>query len=199
MGSMTALTLDLSSLTRLTDERFEQLCRDNPEMRLERTATGELVAMAPAGSDSGRLNLSLSAQLWIWNQRAQTGVVFDSSAGFTLPNSAIRAPDAAWIRQARWDQLSPEQKQKFAPICPDFVLELLSPSDTLLEIQNKMVEYRDNGAELGWLIDPKIQRVEIYRPQSSVEILNDPVALQGDLLLPGFVLDLTMIWGSAGQ
>ncbi len=195
---MTALTLDLSSITRLTDEQFEQLCRDNRDMRLERTATGELVAMVPASSDSGRLNLNLSAQLWIWNQNAQTGVVFDSSAGFTLPNSAIRAPDAAWIRQERWDQLSPEQKRKFAPICPDFLLELLSPSDTLTEIQNKMVEYRDNGAELGWLIDPETCRVEIYRPQRPVEILNAPTSLDGDPLLPGCVLDLTSIWGSEG-
>jgi len=128
------ITLKLKPLLTLSDEAFEQLCHHNPETRLERTATGELIAMAPTGSESGYFNASLIAQLWLWNQQTQLGVVFDSAAGFTLPNGAIRSPDVSWIRQDRWDTLTPKQKRKFAPVCPDFVLELLSPTDELTDI-----------------------------------------------------------------
>ncbi len=191
---MTAITLNFKSLITLTDEVFAQLCRSNPEMRLERTASGELIAMAPAGSESGYYNLHLSAQLWLWNEQTQAGVAFDSSAGFTLPNGAIRSPDAAWIRQERWDQLTPEQKRQFAPVCPDFVLELLSPSDSLTMIQAKLIEYLANGAQLGWLVDPGRQQVIIYRLGQAVELLNQPEMIFGEAVLPGFTLRLNSLW-----
>jgi Uma2 family endonuclease len=191
---MTAITLNLKPFLVLDNEAFEQLCHFNPEMRLERASTGELIAMVPVGSESGYYNLSLSAQLWLWNQQTQLGVTFDSSAGFTLPNGAIRSPDASWIEQARWDRLTPQQKRKFAPICPDFVLELMSPSDELAVIQGKLEEYRDNGAQLGWLIAPEIQQVYIYRPDQPVQVLDRPNVLSGEEVLPGLVLNLETLW-----
>ncbi|MCJ2544660.1 Uma2 family endonuclease [Thermostichus vulcanus] len=189
------IALNLHPALTLTDEAFEQLCRSNPNLRLERTAQGELIAMAPAGSESGRQNLSLSAQLWYWNQQAKLGVTFDSSAGFTLPNGAIRSPDAAWIEKTRWERLSSEQRRKFAPICPDFVLELKSPSDELSTLQAKLQEYIDNGAQLGWLIDPELQQVHVYHPGQTVQVYSRPDTLPGDPVLPNFVMDFTLIWG----
>jgi len=165
------IALNLRPTLQLTDAAFAQLCASNPDLRLERTAQGELIAMAPAGSDSGRQNSTLSGQLWYWNHQTRLGVTFDSSAGFTLPNSAIRSPDAAWIAQSRWDALTPEQRRTFAPICPDFVIELNSPSDTLPPLQAKLTEYIANGAQLGWLIDPETQQVHCYRPNHPPEIL----------------------------
>lgn len=191
---MTTITLNLKPLFTLDDEAFEQLCHHNPEMRLERASTGELVAMVPVGSESGYFNLNLSGQLWLWNQQSQLGVAFDSSAGFTLPNRAIRSPDASWIYQARWDQLTSQQKRKFAPICPDFVLELMSPSDDLAAIQGKLEEYRENGAGLGWLIDPESQQVHIYRSNQPTQILEHPNTLSGEEVLPGFTMSLVAIW-----
>ncbi len=188
------IALNLRPTLQLTDEVFEQLCRQNPDLRLERTAQGELIAMAPAGSESSRQNLSLSAQLWQWNQQTKLGVTFDSSAGFTLPNGAIRSPDAAWIAQARWDALTPAQRRRFAPLCPDFVLELQSPSDDLATLQAKLQEYIANGAQLGWLIAIEPQRVYAYRPGQPVQIWERPVRLAGDPVLPNFVMDLTPIW-----
>ena len=131
---MTALTLNLHSAIELTDERFEQICQSNRDLRFERTSTGELVVMSPAGSDAGRQNCEVSGQLWLWNRQVCLGVIFDSSAGFTLPNGAIRSPDASWIKQERWDTLNASQKRKFAPICPDFVIELCSKSDRLIKV-----------------------------------------------------------------
>ncbi|KJH73417.1 Uma2 family endonuclease [Aliterella atlantica] len=191
---MTALTLDLNSTMELTDERFEQICHSNRDLRFERSAKGELVVMSPAGSDTGRQNWGLAGQLWIWNQRTRLGVGFDSSAGFTLPNGAIRSPDLSWIKQERWDTLSQAQKRKFAPICPDFVVELCSPSDRLTDVQSKMQEYLDNGTRLGWLIIPENRQVEIYRLNRDVEVLSNPVSLSGEDVLPGFELDLSEIW-----
>ncbi len=191
---MTALTLNLHSTIELTDERFEQICQSNRDLRFERTSTGELVVMSPAGSDTGRQNLGLSGQLWLWNRQVRLGVTFDSSAGFTLPNGAIRSPDASWIKQERWNSLNTAQKRKFAPICPDFVVELCSPSDRLIDVQIKMQEYLDNGAILGWLIDPETRQVEIYRPNQTVEIKNAPNSLSGEDILPGFELDLQELW-----
>lgn len=188
------LTLTLHPTLTLTDETFQQLCHHNPTLRLERTAQGELIAMTPAGSESGRQNLSLSAQLWYWNQSTQRGVTFDSSAGFTLPNGAIRSPDAAWIEKSRWEALTPEQRQKFAPICPDFVLELKSPSDDLATLHAKLEEYITNGARLGWLIDPSLKTVHCYRPNQAPELLQHPSSLSGNPVLPNFTLDLTLIW-----
>lgn len=191
---MTALTLNLHSAIELTDERFEQICQSNRDLRFERTSTGELVVMSPAGSDTGRQNLGLSGQLWLWNRQVRLGVSFDSSAGFTLPNGAIRSPDTSWIKQERWDTLNAAQKRKFAPICPDFVVELCSPSDRLVEVKAKMQEYLDNGSRLGWLIDPESKQVQIYRQNQTVEVQNVPNSLSGEDILPGFKLDLQEIW-----
>jgi Uma2 family endonuclease len=188
------ISLNLRPSLKLTDEVFEQLCRQNPELRLERTAQGELVAMAPVGSESSRQNLSLSAQLWQWNHQTQLGVAFDASAGFALPNGAIRSPDAAWVARERWQQLTPEQRRRFAPLCPDFVLELRSPSDDLATLQAKLQEYLENGSQLGWLIDPESQRVYVYRPGQPVQVLERPTSLEGDPVLPGFVADLNLVW-----
>ncbi len=146
--------------------------------------------MPPAGSDTGRQNCGLNGQLWLWNRQHRLGVGFDSSAGFTLPNGAIRSPDLSWIKQERWDTLSAAQKRKFAPICPDFVVELCSPSDRLTDVQTKMAEYLDNGTFLGWLINPETRTVEIYRPNQRVEVKNAPNSLTGKDILPGFELDL---------
>jgi Uma2 family endonuclease len=191
---MTALTLNLRPTLQLTDEEFEQLCRSNPELCLERAATGELIVMPPVGSESGFHNADLSGQLWLWNRQNQLGVTFDSSAGFTLPNGAIRSPDASWIEQSRWNALSAAQRRKFAPICPDFVIELKSPSDELGDLQTKMQEYIANGAQLGWLIDPETKEVEIYRPDRPVERLKNPTSLSGEDVLPGFTLNLQSIF-----
>lgn len=191
---MTALTLNLRSTMELTDERFEQICHSNQDLRFERSHKGELIVMPPTGSQTGRQNWGLAGQLWLWNRRDLLGVGFDSSAGFTLPNGAIRSPDLSWIKQERWDALSQSQKRKFAPICPDFVVELCSPGDRLADVQSKMQEYLDNGTRLGWLIVPETRQVEVYRLNRDVEILSNPVSLSGEDVLPGFELDLSDIW-----
>jgi Uma2 family endonuclease len=192
----TMVALKLRPTLQLTDAVFEQLCRQNPDLRLERTAQGELIAMAPAGSETGYQNLSLSAQLWQWNQQTKLGLTFDSSAGFTLPNSAIRSPDAAWITQSRWNALTPEQRRRFAPLCPDFVLELKSPSDELSTLQAKLQEYIDNGAKLGWLVDPDACQVYCYCPGQTLQVYDRPENLSGDPILPNFRMDFTLIWSS---
>ena len=189
------ITLDLRPDLTLTDQAFEQLCHSNPDLRLERTAQGELIAMAPSGSETGYYNSDISGQLWQWNRKLQRGITFDSSAGFTLPNGAIRSPDAAWIEKSRWQAIPAEQRRKFAPICPDFVIELKSPSDDLSVLQGKLEEYRDNGVRLGWLIDPENYQVFCYRPQRAVEIFDNPRNLSGEDILIGFVLDLQVVWG----
>lgn len=188
------IALNLRPTLNLTDEAFEQLCRSNPDLRLERTAQGELIAMAPAGSESGYRNADLLGQLWQWNRQMCLGFVFDSSAGFTLPNGAIRSPDASWIAQCRWESLTPEQRRKFAPLCPDFVLELKSPSDELSTLQAKLQEYMDNGAQLGWLIVPETQQVLVYHLGQDVRVLYRPHTVAGDPVLPGLAMDLTPIW-----
>jgi Uma2 family endonuclease len=191
---MTALTVNFNSIIKLTDEQFFQLCQDNETLRFERNATGELIIMPPAGGESGNRNAGLTAQLWIWNELNKLGKVFDSSTGFKLPNGAARSPDAAWVKLERWDALTQEQKIKFPPLCPDFVVELLSPSDSLKATQEKMQEYINNGACLGWLINHKLRQVEIYRQGQDVEVLENPVTLSGEDVLPGFVLNLESIW-----
>ncbi len=191
-------TLSLPSPLRLsinlTDEQFWQLCLLNRDYRFERTAKGELIVMPPTGSDTGRRNIKITTQLEIWNSQSKLGVAFDSSTGFKLPNGAERSPDASWVKKERWESLTAEQQAKFAPLCPDFVVELRSPSDSLQNLQEKMREYINNGAKLGWLIDRKNQQVEIYRPDRDVEILSSPQTLSGEDVLPGFVLELTEIW-----
>jgi Uma2 family endonuclease len=191
---MTALTVNFNSVIKLTDEQFYQLCQDNETIRFERTATGELIIMPPAGGETSNRNAGLTAQLWVWNEPTKLGKVFDSSGGFKLPNGADRSPDAAWVKLESWNALTPEQQTRFVPLCPDFVVELLSPSDSLTETQKKMKEYRDNGARLGWLINRKSTQVEIYRPGQDVEVLESPANLSGEDVLPGFVLNLEPIW-----
>ena len=191
---MTTLTLNLNPIIKLTDDQFFQLCQENENIRLERTAKGELIIMSPAGGETGNSNAGLTAQIWIWNESHKLGKVFDSSTGFKLPNGADRSPDASWVKLERWNALTPEQQKKFPPICPDFVVELMSPSDSLKETQDKMKEYRDNGAVLGWLINRKSRQVEIYRLNQEVEVLESPANVSGEDVLPGFILNLESIW-----
>ena len=160
---MTALTVNLNPIIKLTDEQFFQLCQVNENLRFERTATGELIIMSPAGGETGNRNGRLTQQLFNWADTNKLGIAFDSSTGFKLPNGADRSPDAAWLKLERWETLTSEQKEKIIPLCPDFVIELLSPSDTLKVAQEKMKEYRDNGTILGLLINRKSKQVEIYR------------------------------------
>ncbi|MGI2908778.1 Uma2 family endonuclease [Tolypothrix sp. VBCCA 56010] len=188
-----ALPSTLKLNINLTDEQYFQLCEKNRDYRFERTAEGELLIMPPTGSDTGRRNVKITTQLDIWNSQNNLGEVFDSSTGFTLPNGAKRSPDASWVKIERWNALTPEQQESFAPICPDFVIELRSRTDSLKELQDKMQEYIDNGANLGWLIDRKNKQVEIYRPGKEVEILENPAYLSGEDVLPGFVLNLMPI------
>ncbi|MGD2181410.1 Uma2 family endonuclease [Lusitaniella coriacea] len=192
-----ALTLPRAIALRITPEQFETLAHHNRDLRLERTHTGALIVNPPTGWESGKRNINLSANLYNWwESQGEPGEVFDSSTGFTLPNGAIRSPDASWVSQERWDALTSEQKRTFANICPDFVVELRSQSDTLKSLQDKMREYIENGAKLGWLLDPFNKRVEISRPNQSVEILENPAQLSGEDVLPGFVLNLNRIWGN---
>ncbi|CAA9386368.1 Protein of unknown function DUF820 [uncultured Microcoleus sp.] len=191
---MTAITLNLNSIIKLTSEQFYQLCEENPDLKLERNANGELIVMPPTGGETGKRNLTAGAQLWTWNEQTELGEAFDSSTGFTLPNKADRSPDASWVEKSRWSALTPEQKEKFIPLCPDFVLELVSPSDSLKKSQEKMQEYMENGCRLGWLINRKKREVEIYRPGQDVEVLQSPLTLSGENVLPGFVLNLQKIW-----
>lgn len=177
----------------LTDEQFFQMCQKNRDYRFERTASGEILIMSPTGSDTGKRNVKITTQLDIWNSETNLGEVFDSSTGFTLPNGAERSPDASWVKIERWNALTPEQQEKFVPICPDFLVELRSRTDSLKELQEKMQEYIENGAQLGWLIDRKNKRVEIYRSGKDVEILDNPVSLSGKNVLAGFVLHLEQI------
>jgi Uma2 family endonuclease len=177
----------------LTDEQFFQLCQNNRDLRFERTATGELIIMPPTGSETGDCNAELTYQLRGWSRQNKLGKSFDSSTGFKLPNAAERSPDASWVTMERWNALTQEEKQRFAPLCPDFVVELMSPSDSLEKTRTKMREYMDNGARLGWLINRQQRQVEIYRSNREVEILQNPQTLSGEDVLPGFVLDLAQI------
>jgi Uma2 family endonuclease len=175
---------------RASPKAFWRLCAANPDLRLERTAKGEVIVMPPAGSESGVRNSGLTARLWNWNDRTKLGVVLDSSGGFTLPNSAVKAADVSWISLERWNSVTAKERKKFAPICPDFVVELTSPSDDLGKTREKMREYLAQGVRLGWLLDPKSGLAEIYRPGQPVESLDRPATLSGEDVLPGFVLEL---------
>ncbi len=186
-------TINLKSI-QLTDEQFDQVCQDNPDLRLELTAHGELIIMPPTGLPTGNRNSRLTRRLDEWAEQDSTGLAFDSSTLFTLPNGAKRSPDASWIKRERYDQLTEKQKEGFAPICPDFVIELRSRTDRLTTLQEKMAEYIENGAQLGWLIDPIAKRVFIYRPDQPVESLDQPESLTGESVLAGFTLNLREIW-----
>lgn len=179
----------------VTGEQFETLALANPDLRLERTSQGELIVNPPAGGESGSRNLSISTQVGNWCElNEDLGEGFDSSTGFILPNGARRSPDASWVSRARWEALTAKERKGFVPLCPDFVVELRSASDSLSSLQAKMREYMDNGARLGWLIDPQNRQVEIYRQQAEVEILINPTELSGEDVLPGFVLNMRRVW-----
>lgn len=178
----------------VTHEQLVELAIANRDLQLERTVTGELIVMAPTGGTTGNRNLDIEGQLWLWNRQTRLGKTFNSSTGFHLPNGANRSPDAAWVVQDRWDALTPEQQEGFVPLCPDFVLELRSKNDNMKPLRAKMREYMENGACLGWLIDRKNKKVEIYRQGQSVEVIDNPVTLSGEDILPGFILDLTEVW-----
>jgi Uma2 family endonuclease len=190
---MDTLILDFQSIE-LTDEQFYQLCLNNRELRFERNAKGNLLIMSPTGGETGNRNIEIAYQLQAWSRQNKSGLAFDSSTGFKLPNGANRSPDASWIPLSKWNSLSLEQQQKFLPLCPDFVIELLSPSDKLEDTQHKMQEYLNNGTCLGWLINRKDKQVEIYRQGKDVEILNFPQNLLGENTLPGFNLNLDFVW-----
>ncbi|MBT9312417.1 Uma2 family endonuclease [Leptothoe kymatousa] len=191
---MTALTVNLESAITITDQQFYQLCRQNPDLKFERTVEGNLVILSPTGGETGNRNGRLIQQLFNWSDNNELDIVFDSSTGFKLPNGADRSPDAAWVALERWQALNPEQQEQFVPLCPDFVVELMSPSDALSKAQEKMAEYLENSLRLGWLINRKGRFVEIYRPNQPVEKLENPTQLSGETLLPGFNLKLSYIW-----
>lgn len=191
---MTAITVNFNSIIKLTDEQFFQLCQENRDLRFERNANGDLIIMSPTGGETSNRNAGLTAQIWIWNEQNKLGKVFDSSGGFKLPNGADRSPDASWVKLERWNALTTEERTKFIPLCPDFVVELLSPSDSLKATQEKMQEYRDNGTRFGLLINRKSRQVEIYRQGQEVEVLENPATLSGEDVLPRFVLNIESIW-----
>ena len=178
----------------ITDEYFNQLCALNPELKLETNNEGELIVMSPTGSETGRKNSDLNYQIQVWNRKYKLGVVFDSSTGFTFPSGAKRSPDVSWIALDRWNSLTSQEKKGFAPIAPDFVLELMSPTDDLLTVQAKMKEYMSNGVRLGWLINPEDRQVEIYCLGKAREILENPDNVANNDILPGLVIRLDTIW-----
>jgi Uma2 family endonuclease len=192
---MSAITLSLKPfIEKISDRDLEWLCRENPEARLETNAEGKLIVMSPTGSLTGDRNLEIAFQIKLWNKRTKLGKVFDSSTGFKLSNSAVRSPDVSWIAIDRWNSLTKEQQRKFAPIDPDFVVELMSPNDSLEEIQQKMQEYLFCGVRLGWLINPDAKEVEIYRQERDKQVLNNPTVLNGEDILPNLKVTLDDIF-----
>jgi Uma2 family endonuclease len=195
MPSTLSLELPTSTILHVTPEQFEELAAANPDLRLERTAQGELIVNPPTGGESGYRNVKISYFLVKWvEEEGGHSIPFDSSTGFIFPSGARRSPDASWVRQERWEALTPEQRRGFVPLCPDFVIELRSATDSLTKLQEKMQEYFNNGARLGWLIDPQNQRVEIYRLGQEIQVLEHPTELSGEDVLPGFILNLGRIW-----
>lgn len=194
-SSFLPIVLDFRAVTeKISDDEFESFCRRNPDVEFEMTKEGELVIMPPTGGRTGNRNFSLIGYFFNWIEKDQSGVGFDSSTVFKLPNGAKRSPDLAWIKNERWEVLTGDEQEKFPPICPDFVVELRSPSDSLKNLQNKMREYIENGARLGWLIDPLEKRVHVYLPDANVEILDNPKKVSGEPLLEGFVLNVKKLW-----
>ena len=178
-----------------TEEDYWQFCADHKDLRIEMTNEGHMIIMMPVGSEGSHRNLTLAVRFGTWAEADGTGIGFDSSGGFRLPNKAKRSPDVAWVKRERWEALSPKERKRFAPLCPDFVVELRSETDRLNKLQDKMQEYIDNGAQLGWLIDPIEKKVHVYRPDAPVEILDNPAEVFGDPLLSGFTLKLAGIIG----
>lgn len=193
------LVVDFSSFVgKVSDEQYLEFCRHNPELRIERTAQGDLIIMPPTGGKTGTQNFYITGEFSAWVKRDRGGKGFDSSTEFSLPNGAKRMPDVSWVKNERWYALSEEQKKQFPPLCPDFVIELSSPSDRVKNLQEKMDEYMANGAQLGWLIDPSEKRIYVYRPGLPVEVLSDPKQISGEPLLRGFTLDVQALW-AAGE
>ena len=189
------LVLQIPSSMQMTDEQFFEFCQVNRDLRIERNKFGELVIMPPTGSETGNRTGNISGQLWVWSEEDGTGITFSSSTGFKLSTGAERSPDASWIKLERWNSLSAEQQEKFAPICPDFVVELKSPSDNLQTLKEKMEEYMNEpGIQLGWLIDRKQRKVYIYRPGLPEECLDNPASVSGESVLPGFILNMSKVW-----
>lgn len=195
-GYPDGMELDLGGITRtFSDEEFLDFCSRHPDARIERESDGEIIIMAPAFTETGGMNSSLSALVWLWARNDRTGRSFESSTGFTLPNRALRSPDASWISNERWNALTDVERAGFSKISPDFVVELRSTTDRMSKLKSKMAEYIENGSSLGWLIDPIDRRVYVYRPNEEIEIHENPTELSGEPLLKGFVLNLTEIWG----
>ena len=191
------LELRLRPAVDLSREQFFQLCQLNRDVRIERNAEGSIALMPPTGGETGARSGRLFAAVFGWADEDGTGVAFDSSTGFELPNGAIRSPDVAWVPRARLARVPAKDKQRFLPLCPDFVVELLSPPDSLPVLRGKMEEYRENGARLGWLIDPRRRSVTVYRPGASAELFSQPTTVNGEGVVPGFVLNLGPIWEPA--
>jgi Uma2 family endonuclease len=189
-----AINID-AILKNFTDEDFFEMCRQNPDLRVEMSKEGNIIFMPPTGGKTSKHNFSLIVRLGVWAEKDGTGVGFESNALFVLPNGAKRSPDMSWVKLDRWNKLSEEDRESFPHICPDFVVELRSPSDSIKELKEKMEEYIENGAQLGWLIDPIHKKVYIYRPNAEVEELDNPASISGDPLLKGFVLDLKNYFG----
>ncbi len=182
------------SKLRMNDEEFFEFCQLNPELRIERTSEGDIIVMSPTGGKTGRRNAKLIVAFGRWAEKDGSGQFFDSSTEFILPNRAGRAPDLSWVRNERWNSLTSKEQEQFPPLCPDFVVELRSPTDRLKILMTKMEEYIANGAQLGWLIDPLERKVYIYRPGVAAEVLDDPKEVSGGPLLKGVVLDLQSLW-----
>ena len=178
----------------MDEDEFYDFCMRNEDLNLELSSEGDIIVMSPTGGKTGRRNANLNAALVVWAKKDGTGQYFDSSTMFSLPNRAKRSPDSSWVKNERWDALSEKEQEQFPPICPDFVVELRSPSDSLKRLQKKMEEYIANGAQLGWLLDPSERKVYVYRPDAEVEIFEDPEAVSGEPLLRGFTLDVRAIW-----
>lgn len=191
---MQPLILNTSEVLTLTDDELFQLCAANRDLRIERDSHGNLILMSPAGGETSSRNIILGAELVIWNRASQLGKAFDSSGGFILPSGAMLSPDVSWIPIERWNQLGAEERKKFLPLCPDFVIELRSPSDRLKDLQKKMQEWMDNGCRLGWLIDPVEEKTYVYREKGENSVVESfDEALSGEEVLPGFVLELTAL------
>ena len=188
------IIIQLSPTVEMTNEQFFDFCHLNRDYRFEKTAQGQLIIMSPTGSETGNRNFNLTVQLGIWAEKDKTGIGYDSSTGFHLPNGANLSPDAAWMRLEKWQKIDEIERKKFATVCPDFVVEIRSPSDNLERLQNKLQEYLENGAQLGWLIDRKQRKVYIYRSNQPVECLDNPNVVQGEGLVSSFQLNMSKIW-----
>ena len=191
---MNTFLVQLNPDTQLTDRQFQQLCQDNRNLNFERSAQGDLIIMSPTGGSTGNRNGRLNQQLFNWADRDRSGIAFDSSTGFKLPNGADRSPDAAWVTNDRWNTLTVDEQDRFIPLCPDFVVELMSPSDSRSVLQAKMKEYQENGVRLGILIDRSAKQIEIYRIGKSIETVDRPEIISGEDVLPGFELKMSLIW-----